>query len=252
MENAINIDLLRKLNYTGTSVYMRHGISDKRRGLGHIIKNYDYMCVSGPLVEKKMIKEGIPKNKILTVGYSKLDPIFQGSITKTPNSKKQILWVPTHNIKNWTKADVSSYPEFSKYLSKLPSDFEIITSLHPGNKANNKPVLQELIDADVIISDCSSIMYEAWSLDIPVIFPDWLVKDRIIKQYPKSFEEKIYKEQIGYHAKDINDLNKLIYVSLEKGIDTQAQELIEDIFPKKLRGKSGYVTAQKFRELAEK
>lgn len=250
--DAINIDLLRKFNYTGTSVIMSHGIADKRWRNGQKVKKYDYICVSGPLWEKKMISEGIPNKKILTVGYSKLDPIFQGNISKTFNSKKQILWAPTHNIKNWTIADVSSYPEFSDCLPKLPNDFDINTSLHPGNKANRKPILQELVDADVIISDCSSIMYEAWALDKPVIFPDWLVKDKIIKQYPRSFEEKIYNEEIGYHAKDMNDLINLIYVCLEKGIDEKAQELIEGIFPKKLRGKSGYVTAQKFKELAEK
>lgn len=252
LEDAINIDLLRKFNYTGTSVFMSHGIADKRWRNGQKVKKYDYICVSGPLWEKKMIREGIPDNKILTVGYSKLDPIFQGPISKTSNSKKQILWAPTHNIKKWTIADVSSYPGFSEYLNKLPSEFDINTSLHPGNKANKKPILQELIDADVVISDCSSIMYEAWALDKPVIFPDWLVKDKIIKQYPKSFEKKIYNEEIGYHAKDITELIDLIYIGLEKGIDKKAQEFIEGILPKNLRGTSGYVTAQKLRELAER
>lgn len=252
IEDAINIDLLRKFNYTGTSVFMSHGIADKRWRNGQKVKNYDYICVSGPLWEKKMIREGIPNKKILTVGYSKLDPIFQNKIKKIPNKRKQILWAPTHNIEKWTIADVSSYPEFSDCLPKFPCDFNINTSLHPGNKANRKPILQELINADIVISDCSSIMYEAWALDKPVIFPDWLVKEKIIKQYPRSFEEKIYNEEIGYHAKDMNDLINLIYIGLEKGIDEKAQELIEGIFPKKLRGNSGYVTAQKLRELADK
>jgi len=44
------------------------------------------------------------------------------------------------------------------------------------------PTMQPLVDADVVIADAGSTIYEAWALGKPVIFPDWLGKGRSAKE----------------------------------------------------------------------
>jgi hypothetical protein len=207
---------------------------------------FDYVGVPGQLWHYKMNNEGVPISKIITIGYAKLDPIFQGLIKENPGPRKRVLWAPTHSN------SPSSYPGFFKYLDNFPAELEVVYSPHPYNKSNQMPTLQELTDADVVISDSGSLVYEAWALGKPVVFPDWLVKDEVFRRYPYSFEEKIYKEKIGLHADNFEDLLKLIYEAFNKGIDPRTKEFIDGIFSPELRGKSGETTAKKLEALAEK
>lgn len=240
--NAINIHFFRDLKEDdpGINVFMSHGIADKKWRDGKKVRNFDYICVSGPAWVNKMLNEGIPKEKILLTGYPKLDPIFQKPCKKKKNKKLTVLWAPTHSN------SVSTYPKFETYLDKFPSDIELLVSLHPFHKENHKPTLNNLIEADVVIGDIGSLIYEAWALDIPVIFPDWLIKEKVLRKYPNSFTEYIFQNDIGYHAKNFEELIELIYLSQKVGLDMKTEEFIEGIFPKHLRGNSGYESAQKF------
>jgi len=211
MKNAINVhffneqnDYYKKLNIQGINVFISHGIADKNWRNYNRVKHFDYVCVSGGLWRNKLCNKGMDEKKILLTGYTKLDPIFKGEYIKKVNNKPKILYAPTHNLAGWSiRGNASSYPKFLKYLDKLSKDFEILESYHPANN-EGQVTLQYLVDADIVISDCSSIIYEAWSLNKPVIFPDWIVKDYIMKTYKGSFEDYIYKNQIGYHTGDFD------------------------------------------------
>jgi len=123
------------------------------------------------------------------------------------------LWAPTHSN------SVSTYPEFEHLLDKFPSKYLVTTAIHPFHKSSLLPTLQEILEADVVISDTSSIIYEAWALEKPVLFPDWLVKDDIAKYYPNSFEDYIYKENIGYHAGSFEQLVQFVQIAVDQGVD---------------------------------
>lgn len=248
---AINVHFINQADYRnmvdakeGTSVFICHGIADKHYWDGPLVNMFDYIGVPGRLWNDKLFNEGVPVGKILTIGYAKLDPIFQGLINKTPGPRKRVLWAPTHSN------SPSSYPALLGCLDKFPADYEVIYSPHPYNNSNQMPTLQQLTDVDAVISDSGSLVYEAWALGKPVVFPDWLVKDEVLLKYPYSFEEKIYKEKIGLHATNFEDLLRLIYIAFNDGIDSRAKEFIEGVFPTELRGKSGKTAAQKLTELA--
>lgn len=250
---AINVHFIRQDDYRtmvdakeGTSVFICHGIADKHYWDGPLVSMFDYICVPGQLWHDKLFNEGVPIEKILTVGYAKLDPIFQGLTKKTPGPRNRVLWAPTHSN------SPSSYPGFLEYLDKFPADLEVIYSPHPYNKSNQMPTLQELTDADVVISDSGSLVYETWAIGKPVIFPDWLVKERVFRLYPYSFEEKIYKEKIGLHSDNFQDLVSLVYHALDVGIDPRAKEFIDGILSPELRGKSGESIAKKLIKFADK
>ncbi len=240
-----------RLTLKGKNVFISHGIADKNWRDARFMSHFDYVFVSGPLWVDKLVKQGFSKNKIFIAGYTKLDPIFQGEYQRSPNDKKRVLWGPTHNLQGWTLHNASSYPILGPYLEKLPSDYDIISSPHPAN-AQNGVTMQSLVDCDVVISDCSSILYEAWSLDKPVIFPSWLIKKEISRLYPGSFEERIYREKIGYHVERPEQLGPMVERALMCGITEREKNFIDGIFPPKLRGKSGETTAKILKELSKK
>lgn len=249
--NSINLHFFLEEHYRkqskseiGTSVFMSHGLADKGWWDINSINTYDYVCVPGPLWMRKMIQEGIPEKKILMVGYPKLDPLY--FIKKEEKQVKKVLWAPTHNN------SISSYPQFNDYLNQFPVDFVIESSLHPQNKQNNKPTFTELAHADIVIADSGSLLYEAWALNIPVIFPDWLVKEKLLRHYPTTLEAKIYRENIGYHATSFEHLIELIYRALQHGVDQSAKKLIDEILPPSFRGNSGKITAEKLLTLQMK
>lgn len=229
-------------------VFLCHGIADKNYHNGERVKDYDYIFVSGDAWKQKLIKQGVSESKIFVTGWTKIEPMFNNpiKILKGENDKKiRVLYAPTHNmLKDKKTVTVSSYPRLDEYLSNIPNDIEILHSVHPANKVYRDTTLDLFGWADVIVSDCSSVLYEALSLNIPVIFPDWLVKQPILQGYPNSFEYQIYNEEIGYHAQNINHMWELIREAKQKGLDKKTQDFIEGIFSEKLRGNSGKISAE--------
>lgn len=247
--DGINVHFFRekksyfdKFELKGKNVFISHGIADKNWRNAEFMDRFDYVFVSGPMWVDKLVKQGLSKDSIFIVGYTKLDPIFQGDYQKANDNKKRILWGPTHNLRGWTSRNASSHPFLEPFLKQISSEYEIVTAPHPANAKGNI-TMQSLVNSDVVISDCSSVIYEAWALGKPVVFPDWLVKNDVIRLYPNSLEEQIYQEGIGYHVKEPEQLNAVIERALSEGITKREVEFIDGIFPPELRGKSGKATA---------
>jgi len=220
------------VEYDPSEVFMSHGIADKNWRNERRVDKFHYICVSGPFWYGKY--PNIDRSRILTIGYPKLDPIFQGEYTRTPGGKR-VLFAPTHR----------AIPEVS-LDGRLKLDFDYITSTHPACRSDKSPTMQALVDADVVISDCGSLVYEAWSLGKPVVFCDWLVKDAIIKTFPGSLEAAIYQYGIGLHAKSYGEMVAM----LDGDIDDRVGKLMEQVFPSELRGHSGEAAAKVLLELA--
>jgi len=254
-EDAVNVHFFHEKEYQflakierGTSVFLSHGIAAKNWRDAQHMRPFDYVCVPGPMWKQKLMSGGISEERLLVVGFPKLDPIFQGMLIKTITNGQQkiVLYAPTH-----AKAfpECSSYPLFMDLIDGIPKDVVVISSPHPVHKSNQMPTLIELLNADVIISDSSSIIFEAWALNKPVVFPDWLVKAGILKNWPDSFTADIYRQNIGYHANTFKKFVESIYLALEHGIDQKAVAFIDEYFPRCLRGRSGKICSDKLQEL---
>lgn len=236
----------KKNDFNGIHVFMSHGMGDKQWRDGPQVKSFDYIFVSGPRWVEKMIGQNIPAEKVLMTGYAKLDPLFQGKIKKTGYDKKTVLYAPTHV----GSVSCTSYPAFKEYYNQFPSDLQLLFCPHPYHRKKNTPVLQELADADVVISDGSSVIYEALALGLPVVFPDWIVKDGVLKKWPISFTAQIYQDGIGYHAKTFKQMINQIYKAIDRGIRNKDKGFIDGIFPPDLRGNSGKATALALKKIA--
>lgn len=223
-------------------IFISHGIGDKNYWTGNKIKDFKYAFVPGPKWEKRM-RDTAYKGEIFIVGYTKLDPIINGELKKKDRKKPLIVWAPTHGYNNKHKQR-SSYPQCVNLIKKINYDTQL--ALHPTSNKNKNVTMQQLVDADVVISDSGSTLYEAWILGKPVIFPDWICKNDILKHFENdinNFEYQIYKNEIGYHAKNMSHLNKLIEIALSDGMKDEEKEFINDIYPNNIRGKAGQLSA---------
>ena len=223
-------------------IFMSHGIGDKDYWIAERIAGYRHALVPGPAWEER-IRAGGYKGEIHIVGYTKLDPLFNGEYTRNKHDKPLVVWAPTHGYSHKHKGR-SSYPQCLTLINEIPDCYGKKLALHPTSRINNRNkqdvTMQELLDADVVIADAGSTLYEAWALGKPVIFPDWICKKDVLGCFhPGNLEYEIYDRQIGYHAKDMEHLIKLIDVALNRGMQDAEIEFIEKVFPYKLRGKAG-------------
>ncbi len=246
VKGAVNFCLFIRSHAPAPRVLMSHGAADKNYIKKDNADRFDWLFVPGPAYKEKHIKMGTNTDKVFVVGWPKLDPIFQGFITRSESDKLRVLYAPTHNA---IKV-VSIFPRFNGYLDKFPPEVEVINSPHPARKQDRMPTLQALVDADVVISDSGSMIYEAWALGKPVIFPDWLVKDGVVKRFKGSFEAKIYEQDIGYHARNFDHLLELVDEAVRDGVDNQVKAFMERVCPAEFNGKSGKTIAYILKELA--
>jgi hypothetical protein len=227
-------------------IFMSHGIGDKGWRPLKRVKDFAYVCVSGPAWRAKYEKEGLDPARILDVGYPKLDPLFDGTIPRAPRGDRiRVLYAPTHNGNQGR----SSYPRMVPHLALLPpSEFEVRASNHPRNHETNKGTLEEFAWADVVIPDTGSTLYEAMALDLPVVVPAWLVA-KSVKHPVISFESKFYRAGMGYPITKASDIPELVTTAAEHGLGERERAFIEGIFPRDLRGRSGKLAADTFTDI---
>ncbi len=225
-------------------VFYSHGIGDKSYWCADKIEDYNYAMVPGP-AWKDRIEAGGFEGEVFVTGYTKLDPVFWGEYEKQTRDKPYVVWAPTHGY-NYRHKGRSSYPWCVDYIKEIPEEYEVCLAMHPTSKMNTRQkhdvTLQELVDADAVIADAGSTLYEAWILGKPVIFPDWICKKDVLAHFksdPDNLEYQIYEKGIGYHASDMAHLVELIDVALNKGMQQQEQDFVESICPEHTRGKAG-------------
>ena len=247
---SLNFSLFIKLP---TDVVMSHGLADKNYFLrkdeeGERISNrLSHLFVPGEWLKRRLLARDdldIGAKQIHVVGWPRLDLLLATQqetpvVAPAPDSRPKVLWAPTHDYarRGEDNASNSSYPELLEFVPMFEKHFDFTMSLHPRNRTNKQPTHHSLLDCDYVISDFGTIVYEAWALGKPVIFPHWLIGDRIKEHLGKSADAHIFHERLGLHAD--NPQQMVDFVMDGAGIDTRTTAFLDDWLEPAYAGRSG-------------
>jgi len=235
-----------------TDVLMSHGVADKNYFLrkdadGEYISNrLKHLLVPGEWLKRRLLKtEGLDvgAERIHVVGWPRLDALLamQQSLPVVPRTgaKPRVLWAPTHDYarRGRDQESYSSYPGLLEFLPMFEQHFDLSVSLHPRNRKDKQPTTHSLLDCDFVISDFGTIVYEAWALGKPVIFPHWLIGRRIKRHLGTSAETFIFHERLGLHAKSPQQM--VDFVMDGASIDARTSAYLDDYLAPAYAGHSG-------------
>jgi hypothetical protein len=204
-------------------VVMSHGVADKnyfwmRGPEGERYANgLKAILVPGEWLRERVLRSDklhLQEHQVIAVGWPRLDLLRELASSREDRSgeRRVLLWAPTHdNVKRGAEArSTSSYPEFERYLPRLAEELQVEVSLHPRNRVDKRPTLEKLLDSDYVVSDFGTLVYEAWALGKPVLFPRWLLGDRIEQYLPGSAEAHIFRNRIGYHPDSLEEMLRIV------------------------------------------
>lgn len=255
LENSVNITFF---NRQDADVLMSHGVADKNyftrkaKDGSMLLDNFEYGFVPGNWLRSRLIDHpqiAMPDGNIHIVGWPRLDVLSNMRKSYKNSDKLKVLWAPTHNFQTKTGKVLSSYPEFEKYVDILEDRYDFSISLHPRNRADKTPTVDKLAQCDVLISDFGTMVYEALALDIPVIFPDWVIRENILSAYSKTGPAQLFIQDVGYHPDSIDELVDI----LDSGpvVDIKTKKFIDNVIDPSTVGVSSEITARKLLELSE-
>ena len=207
-------------------VFLAHSLADRNYILSTddgkpLLARYQIVFVPGEWSRKAILSRpalGFSPLRVVAVGHPRIDllrrMLVQSDMRPAPQAggRLRILWAPGHDRQGARKGSVvSSYPGFELNLEDLQRQHDVVICLHPRNRKEDKNALtQPLIDCDVVITDASSVMFEAWALGKPVIFPRWLLGDNVIERFRGSAEAYVHEHRIGLHPDSYDDCLQIL------------------------------------------
>jgi hypothetical protein len=258
---SLNFSLFIRLP---ADVVMSHGLADKNYFLrkdedGERISNrLAHLFVPGKWLKRRLLRRkdlSIGAERIHVVGWPRLDVLLATHqqmpvVPRSPGARPKVLWAPTHDYVRHGEESYSksSYPDLLQFIPMFEKHFDLATSLHPRNRKDKQPTQYGLLDCDYVISDFGTIVYEAWALGKPVIFPHWLIGDRIKRHLGKSAEAFIFHERLGLHADSPQQM--IDFVMGGAGIDARTTAFLDDWLEPAYAGRSGERVAALLRSLS--
>ena len=242
-------------------IVMAHGIADKRYFFIQdsetnepLANQYDYVFVPGAWHINRLIEGTYRRNphyqitleqhQMKKVGWLRLDPLIEEAKTRDaePHHRLRILWAPTHNVVKGESEEItpSSFPGFKPHVKETAARYIFRVSLHPRNRTDKAPTGNQLVWSDVVISDFGTMVYEAWALGKPVIFPRWCIDvETLISRNPLSAEAYIYKNKIGLHPESPEEMWQMLDQIQGKLIGNPLTRMIKRVTRIKRPRKSG-------------
>ena len=243
VEGAVNLSLfirqgreLDDAHRVAADVILAHGIADKRYFFTQdsntslpLANEYEFLLVPGAWHVNRLIEGMYRRNphyqitvnqsQIKKVGWLRLDQLIAESKIpdREPHHRLRVLWAPTHNVKprsNLKSIDEiapSSFPGFKAHVKSMAARYIFRVSLHPRNRSDRTPTGNLLVWSDVIVSDFGTMVYEAWALGKPVVFPRWAIDvDTLINRNPLSAESYVYRNRIGLHPESYEEMIEML------------------------------------------
>ena len=200
------------------------------------ISKWDYLTIDNPNIYKYFKTAYlIPEEKILVSGYPRVDFLLKNrdnvelknqirEKAQIPKEKKVVVYLPTWRDYNYgtdkTKMDFKYFIDAQKLSNLLGNDYTIVSKNHAflnneiANKITNIDIeTQELLlIADYLITDYSSVMFDAFAIDIPVII---FANDYEKYSNSRGVYESIWKDLMPYVSYNEEEVaNKILSYQL--------------------------------------
>lgn len=258
LPGALNFSLFINLD---SDVLMSHGVADKNYmwrigpdGVRSLMSEHRTdVLVPGRMLRDRIVASpdlGLDADHVHPVGWPRLDLLLAADrrarrvrrVRRVVRRRPRVLWAPTHDYVKSPQDQVplSSYPAFLPYVDQLARYADVVVSEHPRNRQkgdSRRPTTQLLLEADVVISDFGTMVYEAWALGKPVVFPYWLIGDRLARRHRGAAENVIYTDRIGRHADSFEELVSMVLAP--PAPDPALDRFLDDYLDPRFTGTSG-------------
>ncbi len=224
-------------------------------------RNYDYVTVSSTYC-KQCHSEGfgISTDKVLPIGIPRTDIFFDEQYikqtrddfySKYPNfeNKKIIMFAPTFrgHVKETANYPVEQF-DIENLLSKIGDDYAVIIKHHPFVK-EIQPIPEQYSDrvidlsvgidindllfvTDIIISDYSSLIFEASLLKIPMIFYAYDLNTYIEER------DFYFDYALNVPGKIVYTMDEIISTIIDEDFQTERTDAFRNMFFDHFDGKS--------------
>lgn len=230
----VSADVLLAFDTADRGVYQQTG---PNKAL--LINSFKALLVPGRWHKERLLADkrvSLPPQAIIPVGSPRFDALRALQAEREPSKdgsgRVKVLFAPLHG--NWSDSigQMSVHDALDPYLPQLHAACDLTVARDPRNLRDKVPLDDALLEADILITDYTSLIYEAWAMGKPVIFPRWLTGDRILRKAAESAEAHIYREYIGHHANDMAELLALVEqgraLDLGAGVDEFMTEFAEN------------------------
>ncbi len=196
------------------------------------IENWDYLIVDNPSISSYFETcFHIPKTKIVRSGYPRVKYLFDNvgcdgykaklkELYGFPQDKKIVLYLPTWRDYNYKteegEFDISYLLDLDKLTEQLGVDYFVVYKDHAflsNSKLVNYPnndtaeTQELLLMADYLITDYSSVMFDAFALDIPVIL---YCRDFDRNEEERGVYESIWEDIKELNCEDVSEITQII------------------------------------------
>jgi hypothetical protein len=233
------------------SVGVSHGIASKTYVSSHY-RFFRHVIIPGQAHWDELRRVRFPARKINVLGYPKLDLLFRGEVDGSgvfgEDGRIRVLYAPTHEGGSERNSrptapgsQATSWNQRDEVLALLDEDvFDVVTAPHPRHHPAGKATFAEYVNADVVIADGGSTIYEALVLGKPVVLPSWLTRERNeTRAVGRTLESRVYREGIGYHVDDPRGFADSVRRAAEQGQREKDVAFAETVVAPEHRGVGG-------------
>ena len=226
------------------SIQVFHDCGDKNHMEHPELVRYDYLFFSGDKIKDKLAKLGILKKlrHWEMTGYPKLDPVMSNKLVGAKkkvfdNNRKTVLYAPTLFHQNKNEHEQSSLPLWGKkVIESLYEKYNVIIKYHGIVKRKSHNIYEQIdslilnldaedsvrlivddniveymIQSDMVITDISSVAYEWFHFDKPILF---------LNPEPEFFHKSddVFANTFSWQAGDVVENENEILESVEKNL----------------------------------
>lgn len=256
------------------AVHLGHGIADKGdRAMILMRSSIDYVILPSHLMRDTLIRQtkghgiSLSGTRVPVLGMPKLDPLFNGEVAPLPRDERpRVLYAPTQgggddlkHMHDTHESQAAPWPakrtswwRRDEVLSALDSDeFDVVVCPHPRYTPGHVATLAEYVNADVVIADGGSTLWEALALGIPLVVTTWISAQGHNIRRRVSMEALLYAYRVGRHAQSRGDLAREVRNAVRDGVTPLEREWSEMTLRSTLRGTSGKAHADWLTKIAE-